>query len=124
MKVIGKGNKEREVFFSTKAMVLIRNYLKTRKGNSEALFITERAPYGRMSCRAIQKVFKKIAKRTEIQKSIYPHIFRHTFATFLLDKGVPIHIVQALLGHENSATTQIYARTNRDSVMYAHRMIS
>lgn len=124
LKVIGKGDKEREVCFSTKAKILLKKYLKTRRGNSEALFTTERAPYGRLGGRAIQKVIKTIAARTKIKKSIYPHILRHSFATHLLSKGVPLHIVQELMGHTTSATTQIYAQTSRDNVVHAYRIAS
>jgi integrase/recombinase XerD len=124
LKVIGKGNKEREVCFSTKAKILLDKYLKTRKGDSEALFLSERAPYARIGGRAIEKEIDKIGKRAEINKPIYPHIFRHSFATHLLDKGVALHIVQELMGHETSATTQIYARTSRENVIHAYRLIS
>lgn len=124
VKVIGKGNKEREICFSTKAKILLLKYIKNRKGQCEALFITERAPYGRVTGRAIQKEFKRISERTEINKAIYPHIFRHSFATHLLNKNVPLHIVQELMGHESSATTQIYAQTSRENVLHAYRLIS
>lgn len=124
LKVIGKGNKEREVCFTPKAKILLKKYLNTRNDDNPALFIAERAPYGRLGGRSVERLLDKIAARTEIEKPIYPHIFRHSFATHLLGKRIPLHIVQALLGHESSATTQIYAKTSRDNMIHAYKMIS
>ncbi len=119
--VIGKGNKQREVFFSFKAMYHLKKYLMTRLDNEPALFITERKPYRRLSQRSIQRVIKTIAERSGIQKNVHPHIFRHTFATLTLNNGADISSVQALLGHENPATTQIYAQVSAERKKEQHR---
>lgn len=109
-RVIGKGNKEREVFFSFKAMYHLRKYLMNRLDREPALFITERQPYRRLSKRGIQREIHIIADRAGIQKSVHPHTLRHTFATLTLNNGADISTVQALLGHEDPATTQVYAQ--------------
>lgn len=109
-KVTGKGSKEREVYFSFKAMHHLRKYLDTRKDAVPALFVTERQPYRRMSNRAIQREFDKIAKRAGITKKLHPHVMRHTMATLTLNNGADIVAVQSLLGHANPATTQVYAQ--------------
>jgi len=110
VKVIGKGNKERIVYFGFKAIYHLKKYLMSRLDQDPALFVTERKPYRRMKNRAIQKQFTKIAERTGLDKNIHPHIMRHTLATLLLNNGADIVTVQNILGHENPATTQIYAQ--------------
>jgi integrase/recombinase XerD len=122
--VIGKGNKEREVCFDTTAELHLQNYLETRTDECDALFVTERRPYGRLGARAIQKVIKDVAERTGIKKSIYPHLFRHSFATHRLNSGAPLHMVQGWLGHSDPATTQIYASASRESLINEYRRIS
>ncbi|QNB48190.1 tyrosine-type recombinase/integrase [Thermanaerosceptrum fracticalcis] len=109
-KVIGKGNKEREVYFSFKAIYHLKKYLKTRDDIVPALFVTQRKPYRRMSKRAIQREFDIIAARAEISKNLHPHVMRHTMATLTLNNGADIVAVQSLLGHSNPATTQVYAQ--------------
>lgn len=108
--VIGKGDKEREVYFSFKAMYHLKKYLKSRDDAVPALIITERRPYRRLSKRGIQREIGKIVQRAGIQKNCSPHTLRHTFATLTLNNGADITAVQALLGHSNPATTQIYAQ--------------
>lgn len=110
VKVNGKGSKEREVYFSFKAMYHLKKYLKSRDDIVPALFITEKRPYRRMSVRAIQRVFDKISERAGVSKKLHPHIMRHTMATLTLNNGADLVAVQSFLGHSNPATTQIYAR--------------
>lgn len=110
IKVVGKGSKEREVFFSWKAAYHLKKYLNSRNDIVPALFITERQPYRRLSKRGFQREIKIIAQRAEIQKNIHPHVYRHTFATLTLNNGADLSAVQSLLGHSNPGTTQIYAQ--------------
>jgi len=110
VKVFGKGSKEREVYFSWKAIYHLKKYLAARKDAHPALFVTERQPIRRLSKRGIQRAIKIIADRSGIGKSISPHWLRHTFATLTLNNGADLVAVQSLLGHANPSTTQIYAR--------------
>lgn len=120
-RVIGKGNKEREVYFSPKAMYHLRKYLMNRTDDVDALMITERKPYRRLSKRGIQREIGIIAKQAGIEKKISPHTMRHTFATLILNNGADIAAVQALLGHEDPSTTQIYAQLTEEKKREHHK---
>ena len=120
-RVIGKGNKEREVYFSFKAMYHLRKYLMSRTDNEEALMITERRPYRRLSKRAIQREIGIIAKQAGLDKKVSPHTLRHTFATLTLNNGADISAVQSLLGHEDPSTTQIYAQLTEEKKREQHK---
>ncbi len=119
--VIGKGNKERKVFISFKAAYHLKKYLAERKDANPALFVAERQPHQRLSNRGFQREIKTIAERSGIPKNVHPHILRHTFATDLLNNGAELAAVQALLGHENASTTQIYAVLSDERIESAHR---
>ncbi len=120
-KVFGKGSKEREVFFSVKAIYHLKKYLNARNDNNQALFVTERKPLRPMGTRAIQRAVKIIAQRSEIKKNIHPHIFRHTMATLTLNNGAKLEAVQSLLGHSNPSTTQVYAQLSDGRRREQHR---
>ncbi|MHB9925501.1 site-specific tyrosine recombinase/integron integrase [Clostridium botulinum] len=124
LNVIGKGNKERKVYFSTKAKILLKKYLLTREDNNEALFVTSKRPHSRLGGRSIQREIKKIAKRAEIDKSIYPHLFRHSFATCKINSGMPLPVLQHIMGHENPSTTQVYAQLSEENIKYEYKKIS
>lgn len=120
-RVIGKGNKEREVYFSFKAMYHMKKYLLSRTDSDPALIITERQPYRRLSNRGIQREIGIIAKGAELHKKVSPHTLRHTFATLTLNNGADLVAVQELLGHENPATTQIYASITAERKREQHK---
>lgn len=122
--VIGKGNKERQVYFSIKSKILLKKYLKNRKGCNEALFISERAPYGRLGNRAVESIIHKIAIRAQFDKAVFPHLFRHSFATHNLNAGMPLPILQKLMGHSSGDTTMIYAEMSEENVRHEYRRIS
>jgi integrase/recombinase XerD len=122
--VIGKGNKEREVCFSVKAKVLMKRYLLSRRGDCEALFITSKGPINRLGKRSIQREIKTIKIRSGLSVDIFPHIFRHSMATHCINAGMPIHILQELMGHTTVATTQIYAKTSKENIKHEFRKIS
>lgn len=107
--VIGKGDREREVYFSIICRLWLNRYLASRKDNDTALFVTERMPH-RMSKAQLRFIVKKIADRTDISVSVYPHRFRHSYATHLLDKGCPLEAISDFLGHARISTTKIYAQ--------------
>lgn len=119
--VIGKGSKERVVYFSIRAKYMIEEYIKNRKGGT-ALLANYSKPYNRMHTRTIQKIIKKVGTRAEIEK-IYPHLLRHTFATQALNLGMDITIIQRLLGHEDIGTTQIYAVISQETVKHQYNKL-
>ena len=106
--VLGKGNKEREVYFNTRCDIWLKRYLDERTDDQEALFVTVRAPH-RMSISQMRYIIKQISKKSGINKSIHPHQLRHSYATTLLNNGAPLEVIQNLMGHEKSETTKIYA---------------
>jgi integrase/recombinase XerD len=120
-RVIGKGNKEREVYFSFKAMYHLRKYLMNRTDSDVALMITERRPYRRLSKRGIQREIGIIAKLAGLEKKVSPHTLRHTFATLTLNNGADIVAVQSLLGHESPETTMIYAQLTEEKKREQHK---
>ncbi|PCI29225.1 hypothetical protein COB52_02730 [Candidatus Kaiserbacteria bacterium] len=113
MSIRGKGDKIRVVFFSKDAKVAVQKYLDNRKDMDEALFINlgrnanERNEL-RLTPRSVERAVKHYATIAGITKKVTPHVVRHSFATDLLQNGADIRSVQALLGHANIATTQIY----------------
>lgn len=123
VRLFGKGKKHRLSFINAKAEVAIKNYLNSRKDDSEFLFVSERAPHGQLSKDAYEKIIRNIVKRTpEVQgKHITPHTFRHTMATTALRGGMPITDISKLLGHEKIDTTMIYAKTSTEEIREGHK---
>jgi integrase/recombinase XerD len=120
--VIGKGNKERKVYFNTRTKVFLEKYLKNRADSCEALFVTSKGIVRRLGQRAVQKEIKKIAERAKMKKSVFPHLLRHTYATFNINHDMPLHTLQKLMGHEQITTTQIYAQVSDENVRHDYRM--
>lgn len=120
-RVVGKGNKEREVYFSFKAMYHLNKYLNMRKDDCEALMVTERKPYRRLTKRGIQREIKKIASFAGLENKVSPHVMRHTFATLTLNNGAELVAVQELLGHSNPDTTLRYARITEERKREQHK---
>lgn len=119
--VIGKGNKEREVFISEKGKVHIRKYLMSRMDDCDSVFTTERQPIRKLGRRSIERIFEALGKAAGITKQVSPHVIRHTTATDMLRHGAALSEVQAYLGHEDPSTTQIYAQISDEAVRVAHR---
>ena len=122
--VVGKGSKERKIYFTIKAKILLKKYIKNRKGINTALFISERFPFARIGDRAIETSINKIAKAANFDKSVFPHLFRHSFATHNLAAGMPLPILQNLMGHSSCDTTMIYAELSQENVRHEVRRIS
>lgn len=116
IKVLGKGRKERIVYFSTKAKLNMQSYLENRQGENTALFISEKAPHQQIGIRALQLMIKKIKDRTNVKEKVHAHKFRRTQATHLLNSGMTIQGVQKILGHTSPETTQIYAQISQENL--------
>lgn len=118
--VTGKGNKQRRVYFDARTKIHLSNYLKERKDENEALFVTLLAPYNRLQISGIEIRLRQIGRALNIHK-VHPHKFRRTLATMAIDKGMPIEQVQHLLGHRSLDTTLQYAMVNQNNVKMSHR---
>ena len=121
IQVIGKGNKQRTVYFSGRVGVHLRKYLGQRMFSNSPIWITSKLPHNRMSTRSLEREVEGIKKRTNIAKPVHPHILRHTFGTHAIKSGMSIQSIQVLMGHSSVATTQIYAKIDKDSLKNEHR---
>ena len=128
--VRGKGDKVRVVFLSDTAKDAIRAYLKERKDFDDAMFIQygKNAKHNdeknidlRLTPRSVQRVIKRYATIAGITRKVTPHKLRHCFATDLLSNGADLRSVQALLGHANIATTQIYTHVTDKHLRVIHK---
>ena len=113
----GKGDKQRIVKFSSKLKTVILEYLEYRDKDTEFLFPSERRDY--MSSNAIQKVFKKWAKRAGLPSRYSIHSCRHCYATALLKVSRNLRLTQMQLGHSNPQTTTVYAQVLDEEITEA-----
>ena len=118
--VLGKGGKQREVYFDARTKIHLKEYLQSRTDDSPALFVSLKAPNERISIGAIEARLRKFGKKLGLQK-VHPHKFRRTLATMAIDKGMPIEQLQQLLGHRRIDTTLQYAMVKQSNVKIAHR---
>ena len=116
--VIGKGNKERLVYFDARTKIHLQNYLNERTDANPALFVSLKAPHDRLMIGETR--LRELGKRLSLPK-VHPHKFRRTLATSAIDKGMPIEQVQQLLGHQKIDTTMHYAMVKQQNVKLAHR---
>ena len=121
MRVVGKGDKERVVYLSFKALYHLKRYLNSRKDESDALFATQRKPIQHMGKRAIQREVAKIEEYAAISTRLHPHVWRHTFATLARDNGADLSDLQHLLGHSNPGTTTTYTHVSEERKKQAHK---
>lgn len=118
--VLGKGNKERMVYFNARTKLHLQQYLSTRDDNNPALFVSLHVPHNRLTIGGVEVCIRKLGNTLEIPK-VHPHKFRRTLATMAIDKGMPIEQVQRLLGHVRIDTTLHYAIVNQNNVKLAHK---
>ena len=123
VQVTGKGDKDRVVYFSVRARLMVQEYIVQRKGG-DGLFVSNKSPYEPLKPRAIQRIVRSLSERAGLEGRVHPHLLRHTFATHALNGGMDVTVIQRLLGHEDIATTQIYAELNEEGVssIYAQGM--
>ncbi len=127
--VRGKGKKDRPVFISEAAANATRDYLDTRSDSLPALFLNNSkhlneldtsGNFRRLTSRSIQRIIEHYAKAAGITKHVTPHTLRHSFATDLLMNGADLRSVQAMLGHANISTTQIYTHVTDPHLREIH----
>ena len=117
IKVLGKGSKERIVFFGEYTTDTLEEYLKDRENildgkKSEYLFVSKKS--GSLTTRRISQIIDSIMNEVAIKNNVTPHTLRHTFATHLLNHGADLRSVQELLGHSSLSTTQIYTHVSNE----------
>lgn len=112
IKILGKGNKERYVFFDEETEVLLKKYIlierETIRQNKNNTFLFLNRFGEKMSERSIELILQDMGRRLKSPKEIYPHMLRHSFASFLLDSGADLRSIQELLGHKSLQATQVY----------------
>lgn len=127
-RIRGKGQKDRPVFISDDAALLVDGYLAARTDSLRPLFIRyggaehvdNSGDYGRLTSRSIQRIVSRYASLAGITKTVSPHTLRHSFATGLLMNGADIRSVQVMLGHSNIATTQVYTHVTDPHLKEIH----
>ena len=120
----GKGGKVRVVFLSDEAKKAVKDYLALRKDMSRALFVKvkdENSQNDGLTRRSIERIVKRYAIIAGISKKVTPHVIRHCFATDLLSNGADLRSVQAMLGHANIGTTQIYTHVTDKHLRDIHK---
>ena len=127
IRVIGKGNKERITFFNNTAKKYILEYIERKKKEyknytKDILFVNKNGE--KLDSRSLRRLITNYGKKSNLNKEVTPHVFRHSFATELLNQGVDIRYVQELLGHSSIATTQFYTHISKtvlkDAYMKSH----
>jgi site-specific recombinase XerD len=127
LSVRGKGEKVRVVFLSHEAKEAVKKYLAKRGDVDDALFIKHTkggattAKSLRLAPRSIERTVKHYAIKAGISKKVTPHVIRHSFATDLLENGADLRSVQAMLGHSNISTTQIYTHVTDKGLREIHK---
>ena len=131
LSIRGKGGKVRVVFLSDDAKKYVKAYLSARKDMSDALFVqvNEGSPFVKtkgdpslaLTRRSVERIVKQHAIKAGITKKVTPHVMRHMFATDLLNNGADLRSVQAILGHSNIGTTQIYTHVTDKHLRDIHK---
>ncbi|MBM9575638.1 tyrosine recombinase XerC [Leptospira sp. 201903070] len=122
LKVLGKGQKERFVYFGKEAIHSLEKYLEYRTHffpETEEIFLNQKGK--KLTTRGVRYILNERRKKMGWEKTITPHKFRHTFATDLLDAGADIRAVQELLGHSSLSTTQIYLSVSKEKIKEVYR---
>ncbi|ADU30374.1 tyrosine-type recombinase/integrase [Evansella cellulosilytica] len=112
--VFGKGDKEREVYFSKRAEIWIQRYFDSRQDEEECFICSKNKPYRRMSIDQIRWHFKKLARKAEVDENVYPHRLRHSYASHLINRGASLEMVRDMLGHKRTETTRVYTLLHGD----------
>jgi site-specific recombinase XerD len=97
----------------------MKKYLETRLDENDILFASKKSPHNGIQKEAIEKIVKRIGERIGIHS--YPHRCRHRFGTFGIQSGMPLEMLQALMGHSKPETTLIYAKMDQTDIQREHR---
>lgn len=122
--LFGKGSKHRTSYLNAKAEYMLKKYFeleRPKESISDSVFVIFRKPYNGMQKGSIYARVKAIQKRSGIERSLFPHLLRHTMATTALNRGMNVAEVKEILGHEKLDTTMIYAKISHDSVKFNHK---
>lgn len=125
LRVIGKRDKERMVPFGCEAQEAMQTYLHqarpllNRTGEATVFFLSLRGQP--LTRERVWGIVKLAARRAGLERNVYPHLLRHSFATHLLANGADLRVIQEMLGHATIATTQIYTHTDASRIVEAHR---
>lgn len=122
--LFGKGSKHRTSYLNAKAEYMLKKYFeleRPKESISDSVFVIFRKPYNEMHKESIYARVKAIQKRSGIERSLFPHLLRHTMATDALNRGMNVAEVKEILGHEKLDTTMIYAKISHDSVKFNHK---
>ena len=129
IKVFGKGAKERIVLVSSRAKDFLEKYIKTVRGlisktegktDKEAVFINKTGY--RLQPQSVRLAINDVVSKIELPKHVTPHVFRHSFATKLLEKGADLRVVQELLGHSSISNTQIYTHVSMERLKQSYNI--
>jgi len=125
LRIRGKGGRERMAFFSASALASIKRYREVWSDLSEAskkatspVFLNYNGQ--RLNVRSIRRILNETAELAGLGKTIHPHLFRHSFATHLLNRGIDLRVVQELLGHVSIRSTQIYTHVSTERLRKAY----
>jgi integrase/recombinase XerD len=120
----GKGSKTRVVPFGRASQTYLERYLlKARPlfeihGVSRSVFLTVRG--GPFTRQRLWQIVKDCARKAGIERNVYPHTLRHSFASHLLANGAPLRVIQEMLGHADIATTQVYTHVDQQRLRAVH----
>ncbi len=124
LRIFGKGSKERIVPVGEQAQAALDAYLESGrpqllKKEEDALFLNQQG--GRLTTRGVEYILDQYVKKGALKYKVSPHVFRHSFATHLLDNGADLRVIQELLGHESLSTTQVYTEVSKTHLQQIYR---
>ena len=129
VRVLGKGNKERLIPFTSDCQKVVKEYieserkllLKKSKALSPALFLNSKGE--RLTTRGLEYILDTIEEKTGLYVGLHPHILRHSFATHLLENGADLRVIQELLGHESINATQVYTHVTEEAMKETYQNV-